>query len=878
VAESVDEPDGALPAATGDLLGRAESAYRAAVANPATAEASAAAIVAEARLQGSIEPLVVGLRAQAWAARALLDGARAVRLLNEAARLAERADLAVRLGEVLMVRAAAHQELGRARSAQRDLQRARTLLGRKAPPELELQCAVLHQNAGRLADAAAIYRQILHQDESPVDIRAKVSNNLGLIEAHYGHYGVAMALLGQARTLALEVGPALTAYFAEGEAWVMAHAGRLPESLTLFDEAERLFSEAGLPLGELYAEYADAMLDLRLIPEARRAADQALREFTVTNVPLMQGEAQLRVARVALLADDLSVADDAAGRAVVSFRRQQRTGWAARAVVVRTEARLQWGSVTREDLQHVRRAATTLERLAHTAEAVEGHLTAGRAAVALDRTAWATASFDRAHALARGSSMLTRLRGRMAAAASATIRDDRSRALRHCREGLADLQRHRRLLGSTELRVLASAHGVELGQIALRAMTQSSSEVDVFNWLERNRSAALMSVQRTTVEGFAEEFDRLRSMQAQIQDSGGASPALVARSSALEQRLRRLTWDAATTTDPASRTTSTGELRPLLGDRLLVEYGVLDGEVFAVVVSGRHVSLTRLAPLKQVRDHVGRLSFSLRRLLSPAPSEANATRMRQARSRLEQLRALLVDPLALPPESELVIVPIDILQSVPWSALHEAPVSLSPSATFWASTCRNVRSDLTKVLLAAGPRLPAAEEEVRKLSAVHADHVVLSPPDSTVSKVANALEDTGTAHFACHGVVRSDNPMFSGLLLSDGYLTVQELELRNLAPYRVVLAACEAAADSSYAGGETLGFVSALIARGTAGVLGSILLVPDHATAPFMLRVHERLHGGETLAGALHAARATLDVDDPADLVNWCGFTAYGAA
>ena len=59
MAESADDPDGALPAATGDLLSRAESAYRAAVANPATAEATAAAIVAEARLQGSIEPLVV---------------------------------------------------------------------------------------------------------------------------------------------------------------------------------------------------------------------------------------------------------------------------------------------------------------------------------------------------------------------------------------------------------------------------------------------------------------------------------------------------------------------------------------------------------------------------------------------------------------------------------------------------------------------------------------------------------------------------------------------------------------------------------------------------------------------------------------------------
>jgi CHAT domain-containing protein len=140
------------------------------------------------------------------------------------------------------------------------------------------------------------------------------------------------------------------------------------------------------------------------------------------------------------------------------------------------------------------------------------------------------------------------------------------------------------------------------------------------------------------------------------------------------------------------------------------------------------------------------------------------------------------------------------------------------------------------------------------------------------------LEDVDTAHFACHGKVRADNPMFSGLLLSDGHLTVQELELRDLAPYRVILAACEASADIAYAGGELLGFVSALIARGTAGVLGSSQLVPDEPTARFMLRVHEQLQDDVTLAAALHGARGSLDVDDPADLVNWCGFTAYGAA
>jgi hypothetical protein len=45
-----------------------------------------------------------------------------------------------------------------------------------------------------------------------------------------------------------------------------------------------------------------------------------------------------------------------------------------------------------------------------------------------------------------------------------------------------------------------------------------------------------------------------------------------------------------------------------------------------------------------------------------------------------------------------------------------------------------------------------------------------------------------------------------------------------------------------------------------------------------MLRVHEQLRGDVTLARALHSARGSLDLDEPADLVNWCGFTAYGAA
>ena len=862
-----------------DLLVRAEAAYQAAVADPATTGPVAEAVAAEARRAGDVEAEVVALRAQAWsAARAQLAEERARRLLNQAARLAEAAGLDERLAEVLLVRSAVNEELGATRSAERDLLRARRLLGDKAPPALEQQTAVMHQNAGRIAEAAAIYRKALKRRDLPVDIRAKMSNNLAMIEAHLGRYGVALALTGRARALAEEVGPFLTAIFAGSEAFVLAQAGRLPESLALFEQAEQLYKIADIPLGELHAEAADAMLDLRLLPEARVAADQALHQFIESDATLMRAEAQLRVARVALLAGDAAAATAESRRAVEDFRQQRRTGWAARSAVVGVEARTGAGTATHTDLLEVRRAAATLERLGLTVLAVDAHLTAGRTATLVGRDAWAKASFGRAHELARGSSVLTRLKGRLAAASGATLRGEPVVAVRHCRQGLADLDRHRGQLASTELRVLASAHGVELGQLALRELRGTSSPVKVFDWMERNRATALLSVQRAGVDGFVEEFEQLREMTGDIEASGGESAALIARHAALEQRLRRLTWATTGEANGATRRIPTRELQSLLGDRVLVQYDVLDGEVLAAIVTATRVEVVDVAPVVNVREELDPLGFLLRTLLRRAGQPAGAKLVPLARQRLDRLRRILVEPLALPPDQEMVVVPVDVLQRVPWSALVDAPVSLSPSASFWASTLQRARPASGKVLLAAGPGLSAAEGEVLRLSRVHEQSEVLSPPESTVRRVAEALEDADIVHFACHGTVRADNPMFSGLLLSDGYLTVQELELRDLAPHRVVLAACEASADIAYTGGELLGFVSALIARGTAGVLGSIQLVPDEATAQFMLRVHEHLRDGATLAAALHSARGSLDVDDPADLVNWCSFTAYGAA
>jgi CHAT domain-containing protein len=182
------------------------------------------------------------------------------------------------------------------------------------------------------------------------------------------------------------------------------------------------------------------------------------------------------------------------------------------------------------------------------------------------------------------------------------------------------------------------------------------------------------------------------------------------------------------------------------------------------------------------------------------------------------------------------------------------------------------------VVLVAGPDVPGGSAEIAALAGLHPAAEVLRPPDSTAGAVVAALSRASLAHLACHGRVRQDNPIFSSLLLADGPLTVHELELRGLAPYRIVLAACESGSEVGYLGNETLGFVSALLARGSAGLVASAIVVPDWDVVPLMRSLHESVLRGESLATALFSARAELDVSDPRAFVSWCAFNAFGAA
>ncbi|WP_087507838.1 CHAT domain-containing protein [Cellulomonas iranensis] len=880
------------------LLIRARALADRAASDPRAVEEDAHALVLAARHASAHAAHAVGLRALAAVHRARWEHAEAARLLGRALRLGPRHGDRLVDAELLAARAAVRHGQGRVTGAVRDVDAALRALAEardaaagereRLGAYLELQRAALDHNAGRLRDAEARYRRILSSGRASDDVTVRVANNLALVLAARGRHAEALAWSSRAVAVAAGLGPVPHVVTRQTHAWVTVHQGRLADGLREFAQVADAYRAAGLPLGEHHVEVADAMADLRLLPEAIAAAQDAADEHARAGTWLMWVEAQTRLAQLHLARGDAVRARELAAALLTRSRTQRRGAWLARARVVDSRARAALGEDVAGDVAALRRAAAGLRRHGDLAAAVDAYLAAGRAALTGPRPVRACADLDAAAAAAVRGPLLLRVRGRLAAATAAHVRGDDARALREARAGLRDLASHRSALPTMELRALASGHGGELGEAGLRVLLRTGDPVRVLRWMERTRAAALAARLPVAPPG----ADEASAGEVRQEEEGGAAgPSPVPAQDVLRAVARGVVRAAPTATGPVlpagaaeapADVTSTpppaaAALRAALDGRVLVELGACDGRYVAVVVDRRRTRLVPLAATADVTSALRPLVFALRRLADPRSAAAGAAARASAELSLARLRALLLDPLGLA-GTELVVVPVGELHQVPWGALHDAPLALAPSATAWWATAVAPQRPSTSVVLVAGPELRGAREEVEVLARLHADARVLGPDASRARDVVLAVRDAGLAHLACHGLPRGDNPMYSSLVLADRALTVQELHAAGVAPRRLVLASCHAGADVAYDGDEVLGFVSAMLARGTRGVVASIAAVPDVEVVDLMVGLHAGLARGETMARALHAAREGVDTSSPAGFVNWCTFGAHGAA
>ncbi|MBV9926991.1 MAG: CHAT domain-containing protein [Acidobacteria bacterium] len=123
-------------------------------------------------------------------------------------------------------------------------------------------------------------------------------------------------------------------------------------------------------------------------------------------------------------------------------------------------------------------------------------------------------------------------------------------------------------------------------------------------------------------------------------------------------------------------------------------------------------------------------------------------------------------------------------------------------------------------------------------------------------------------HFAAHGVVNSEHPELSGLVLSlvnreggraDGFLQLHDIYNLDLPAEVVVLSACDTGLGEDVAGEGLVGLTRAFMYAGSKSVVASLWKVDDAATAELMRHFYESmLKDGLPPAAALRSAKEAM--------------------
>ncbi|TCC34729.1 CHAT domain-containing protein [Kribbella sindirgiensis] len=655
--------------------------------------------------------------------------------------------------------------------------------------------------------------------------------------------------------------------------------GDLPTALLYLDDAQRVVDELGVLEPDLFANKCVVLLAAGLTRDALTEINSALERFEHQRGSTARRAELLYCAGLAAhAAGALELAESRSRAAMKLFRRQQRPWWAARAELVLLQSRYAAGERTPRLLHAGQRLSTELDGL-DADLATEAHLLTGRLALARSESAEARRHLSIA-AAARNRGLRARGAGWLA---QATLHhsDGRARAmLAACRQGLSLIEVYMHTLGATELRVLATAQGAELAAIALRYAVQRGNARQVLEWSERWRSTvlAIPPVRPQEDDGLVADLTALRSLTYRLETSYDQrlGPAPLHRERRrLEAAVRRRVLVTPGTIGDRPDQFRSADLLAHLGDRSLIELTDVDDQLYAITAARGRVHLASIGPTQEATRRLSHALFALRR---------EATGRGEDRLDLDAIgarleTALLGDVAKHLADGPVVVVPTGRLHAVPWSllpSLRHRPTSVAPSAAAWLRARSAVPPATERVVLIGGPQLSTGPEEVRRLSELYPDAVVLTEGGATAEAVLEAMDGASLVHVAAHGTFRADSPLFSSLQVDDGPLTVYDLERLDRAPHRVVLSSCSSALGGPSGADELLGLVSALVALGSSGVVASVVPVNDPATVPLMLGLHDRLRAGDDLAEALAQARVSAGDDRPARTAGQ-SFIALGA-
>jgi tetratricopeptide (TPR) repeat protein len=654
-------------------------------------------------------------------------------------------------------------------------------------------------------------------------------------------------------------------------------AGDIPAALKVFAAAEEGFrlTASATPqwVPVLATDKARALLAAGLSSDAIAELDGAIAAFRRLRLDQDLAQAELTLAQAALAAGAPTAARRWAVAARRRFRRQGNDTCAYLTELILLRSRFAApGRRPGPIAAQAELLASRLRGCGLRGDADLAELLAARALVAAGRPAEARRRIAVTRRRGPTMSLEAGLLRQLAKAELAELEGRTAVMLSELRNGLALLRARRSRLGSVDLQTGAAALGADLAAAGLRQALDRGSARLVFGWLERSRAQAFRArpVRPPADARTAEIVAELRQLGYLIRSAelnGTRDPAAITRRAGLQREVRELSWQAVGRGEAIGRVgvDEIGAVLRASGQRL-VSILARDGEMRAVVLTGKSVHLIRLGDFTVAAEAARRLGADLDTLAGRRlPARLEAVVQDSVRHQTEVLTAEVVAPVRrLLGDAALVIVPAGPLACVPWNLIPELrgrPVTVCPSASSWLTAWRR-RPPSEPVaagvppLLVAGPGLTQAAAEVAAIAKIYPGARPLLAESATVSATLLALDGCPLAHLAAHGHDERENFLFSRLDLADGPLMAYDVQQLAVPPGQVILSACDVGRSVVRPGEELLGFTAALLYIGTATVISSVARVADDAAVGIMTAYHERLTTGARPAMALAEATA----------------------
>jgi CHAT domain-containing protein len=346
---------------------------------------------------------------------------------------------------------------------------------------------------------------------------------------------------------------------------------------------------------------------------------------------------------------------------------------------------------------------------------------------------------------------------------------------------------------------------------------------------------------------------------------------------------------ASTALLPPSTMTVEEVRAALAPDTAILEYFFTGDKVLATVITKESLQPVPVTLLSRVNGLLQLLQFQLSKFQLGAEYARTFEKqlLAAAQNHLQELYKELIAPvrLRLGRSKNVVIVPHGMLHYLPFHAFFDGErylcdvfqVSYAPSANVFA-LCQKRRSTPAGSALIFGipdACAPFILDEVQAVAGMLPDNTIFLGSNATAAKLREEGARARLIHIATHGFFRQDNPMFSGIRLADGYLSLHDIDQLHLPAQLITLSGCATGLTVVAAGDELLGLVRGLLHAGGESLLLSLWDVHDRTTSEFMKSFYSHYSAEGNNAAALQNAMSAIRAHSPHPYF-WAPFKLVG--